>query len=80
MKIVRMREGDAEGGLAECVTCRELRPPMSSSSVLVRGIGAASAAGAGIRIGRVGEWKRGSRDRGAREGGVRGGSGELHSV
>ena len=48
--------------------------------MLVRGTSAASVAGAGIRIGRVGEWKQGSRDRGAREGGVCGGSGELYSV
>ena len=52
---------------------------MSLSLALVRGVGAALVAGAGIRIGRVGERKRGSRDRGARRGGVRGDSGKLFS-
>ena len=74
MKIVRMREGQRWGRRGRVCDLSRTVTSMSSSLVLVRGIGAASVAGAEIRIGRVGEWKRGSRDRDAVRGGVRGDS------
>ena len=78
MKMVRMRDrqrGEQFGGvynLSRTATSTLL------SSALARGMGVAPVAEAGMRIGSVGECRRGSRDRGAAEKGIHSVSRELH--